>query len=222
MKSLSKPLIIFDCDGVLVDSEPLSNGTFVKMLNEVGYPATYEEGVERFVGKPIGSCIQEVELVLGHKLPSTFESTFRELTTELFKRELKPVTGIYEVLKNLPYEYCVASSGPHEKIRLTLGVTNLYQLFEGKIFSASDVKRGKPFPDLFLHAASTMGYDPTDCIVVEDAVPGIKAALSAGMRVLGYAERDLTNRLAEAGAITFTKMDELSDLLSKLQTSSPV
>jgi len=214
MKSPTKLLIIFDCDGVLVDSEPLSNGTFVKMLSEVGYHLSYEEGVERFVGKSIGTCIKEVELALGRKLPDSFEDTFREVTFDLFRRELQPVTGIHEVLKNLPYEACVASSGPHEKIKLNLGVTSLYEFFEGKIFSASDVQRGKPFPDLFLHAASSMGYDPGNCVVVEDAVPGVQAARSAGMRVLGYAERASAKRLSEAGALTFTKMEELIDLMS--------
>jgi HAD superfamily hydrolase (TIGR01509 family) len=216
LKSSSRLLVIFDCDGVLVDSEPLSNGTFVKMLGEAGFPISYEEGVERFVGKSISTCIHEVELDMGRKLPASFLSTFREITFELFKKELQQVTGIREVLTNLPYESCVASSGPHEKIKLTLGITDLYPFFEGKIFSASDVERGKPFPDLFLHAASSMGYDPESCIVVEDAVPGVHAARSAGMRVLGYAERASATRLSEAGALTFTRMDELIELLSKI------
>ena len=155
-------------------------------------------------------------------MPASFETAFTKVTFDLFKRELQPVAGVRDVLNRLPYEACVASSGTHEKLELTLGVTNLYEFFKGKIFSASDVRRGKPYPDLFLHAASSMGYNASQCVVIEDATPGIMAALAAGMRVLGYAERSAIEKLSQAGAKTFTNMDELLHLLSEFAMTSHV
>jgi HAD superfamily hydrolase (TIGR01509 family) len=208
-----RQLVIFDCDGVLVDSEPISNGTFVRMLNEIGFVMSEDEGRDRFVGKSITSCIKDVEEALNRKLGDEFEKEFRRVTFEKFEKELTPVKGIREVLSSITHHTCVASSGPHEKIKLTLGVTGLYPFFEGRIYSAVDVGRGKPFPDLFLHAAKQMDFEPEQCIVVEDAVPGVQAAIAAGMRVLGYAELASAEKLAKAGAQTFTSMSELLSLL---------
>ncbi len=206
-------LVIFDCDGVLVDSEPIANRIFAEMLAEVGLPIGYEETVRTFVGRSMPACVEIASERLGRPLPDGFVDELRRRTTEAFRRELRPVPGVEAALDAICAPVCVASSGEHTKIRTTLGITGLLGRFDGRIFSAADVARPKPCPDLFLHAAATLGVAPARCVVVEDTAIGTIAGVSAGMRVLGYAGVSDPTALAAAGAEVFRDMAELPALL---------
>ncbi|MCP3980940.1 MAG: HAD family hydrolase [bacterium] len=208
-------LVVFDCDGVLVDSEPLANREFTRALNEIGLEIEFDEVCREFIGRSMSSCVETVERRLGRPVPQEFLAQLERATFEAFRRDLRPVPGVRGVVENLDTPYCVASSGPTRKIRLTLGLTGLLPLFEGRIFSAADVGRGKPWPDLFLHAAERMGVTPGDCVVVEDSLPGVQAAVAAGMTVLAYAPRGDASGLAEAGATLFDTMRRLPALISR-------
>ncbi|MFZ6876208.1 HAD family hydrolase [Undibacterium sp. Di27W] len=209
-------LIIFDCDGVLVDSERITNEVFVKMLNELGLPLKLEDMFEQFVGHSMEQCMAKIADMLGHQPPENFLAEYRVRTRAVLESKLVVVPGIPEALAQLKLPYCVASSGDHEKMRTTLGVTGLWPQFEGRIFSVSDVKAPKPAPDVFLHAAATMGFAPEDCVVVEDTPTGVRAAVAAGMTVLAYAALTPAQRLREAGAhIIFDNMLDLPVLISK-------
>jgi HAD superfamily hydrolase (TIGR01509 family) len=207
-------LVIFDCDGVLVDSERIAVRVDVVVLAELGWVMTEAEVVERFMGRTDEYMVSQIEAHLGRPLPANWEEPFQHLYREAFEAWLKPVPGILEVLDEIATPTCVASSGTHERIRYTLGLTGLYTRFVGRIFSASDVARGKPAPDLFLHAANRMGADPSECAVVEDSRYGIEAARAAGMRAFGYAG-GLTprHRLEGIGTVVFQNMRELPRLL---------
>ena len=213
---LNPDLVIFDCDGVLVDSEPISNKALAQTLNRIGLHITYEETLNIFLGRSWEDSLFTITKMLGHNPPSNLYDLYRSRMYEWFKKDLKQVSGIVGALKDLKFPYCVASSGSYEKIQTTLGITNLMPLFKGKIFSASDVSRGKPAPDLFLLAANMMGADPLNTIVVEDSEPGVRAAIAANMRVLGYAERTDPLTLSSAGAETFDNMDHLSTYIINL------
>ena len=207
-------LVIFDCDGVLVDSERIGVRVDVVVLAELGWVMTEADVVERFMGRTDEYMASEIEARLGRPLPANWEAPFQRLYREAFEAELKPVPGICEVLDDITIPTCVASSGTHERIRYTLGLTGLYTRFVDRIFSASDVARGKPAPDLFLHAANRMGADPSECAVVEDSRYGVEAARAAGMRAFGYAG-GLTprHRLEGIGTVVFQDMRELPRLL---------
>lgn len=209
-------LIIFDCDGVLVDSEPLTNRVLTEIVNQMGIKITYDEVLETFVGKSFKSCIEIIEEKLQKPLCESFSKDFEEITFKIFEQELKVVNRITEVLDKITIKTCVASSGTHEKLKKTLSLTGLLPRFTGRIFSATEVARGKPYPDLFLHAAKQMGENPRDCVVIEDSIPGVLAAVAANMRVFGYAERTDTQQLAQAGAIVFNSMEHLPELLKNI------
>ncbi|WP_030851797.1 HAD family hydrolase [Streptomyces sp. NRRL F-4474] len=183
-------LVIFDNDGVLVDSEPIANNVLADYLTELGHPTTYEESVRDYMGAA-GHRVHELVLErTGQRLPADFDETLHARTCAAFERELKPVPGVEEVLGALTAHgigYCLTSSGSHERIRVAHRVTGLDGWFEEEwIFSADDVGRGKPDPDLYLHAAHRMGVEPARCVVVEDSPRGIRAAAAAGMDVYGY------------------------------------
>ena len=203
--------MIFDCDGVLVDSEPLSNRALSEALTAAGHPMTPEETTGTFIGRSWASCEEIIRARFG-SVPPGLEADYRRRMTEAFDAELRPVPGVVAALDAIDAPTCVASSGPHDKMRHTLGLTGLYARFEGRIFSAYDVARGKPAPDLFLHAAARMGFEPGDCTVVEDSPVGVEAARAAGMRVLGYAGRTDPAQLSEASAV-FADMAELPALI---------
>jgi len=207
-------LVIFDCDGVLVDSERISVRVDVAVLAQLGWPMTEAEVVERFMGRTEADMAAEIEAHLGRPLPANWEEPFRHLYREAFEAELKPVSGILEALDAIAGPICVASSGTHERMRYTLGLTGLYPRFAGRIFSASEVARGKPAPDLFLHAARRMGIRPAACAVVEDSRYGVEAARGAGMRAFGYAG-GLSPRawLEGPGTVVFDEMRDLPRLL---------
>ena len=212
-------LVIFDCDGVLVDSEPLANASFSAALRAVGLDWTIEETMRRLMGRSLKSCVEICEAELGRKLPDDFVEKMQEKTYQSFRdAPLKPTPGVKDAvlaLQKAGRDTCVASSGSVEKMQFTLGLTGLWDLFGGHVFSSSQVPRGKPFPDLFLHAAIEMNVQPFDCVVVEDSVPGVQAARSAGMRILGYVGAPYADRdaMGAAGAFLFTDMKQLPDLV---------
>jgi phosphoglycolate phosphatase len=206
-------LVIFDCDGVLVDSEPIANRVFAEMLASQGLVLTPRETMRRYMGRSMAACRTLIEAELGRALPGDFFSELHARTLGAFQNELRPVDGIGQVLDRLTTPSCVASSSAHERLRFALELTNLFSRFEGRIFSAHDVARGKPAPDLFLHAAHQMGVAPERCAVVEDSAPGIEAGVSAGMDVYGYAWHGDGHGLRAAGARVFHRMEELPGLL---------
>jgi HAD superfamily hydrolase (TIGR01509 family) len=208
-------LVIFDCDGVLVDSEPIANRELAAALTAVGLPTTPEESMRRYMGMSWPAAYALFEQQLGRALPAEFEPGFWARLDAALRAELVAVPGIHEALDAIATPTCVASSGRIDKMRVTLGITGLYERFEGRIFSAADVPRAKPFPDLFLHAAARMGAAPERCAVVEDSPRGVQAGVAAGMRVFGYAARTDARELAAAGAHVFSDMRALPGLTSR-------
>jgi HAD superfamily hydrolase (TIGR01509 family) len=208
-------LVIFDCDGVLVDSERLAVRVESEYLTELGWPLTEAEIMERFTGRTDAYMDDAIEAQLGDRLPEGWKDQFHLRYREAFVAELVPVDGVVEALDRITVPTCVASSGSHDKLRFTLGHTGLYERFEGRIFSGYEVANGKPAPDLFLHAAARMGAEPARCAVVEDTRPGVQAARAAGMRAFGYAG-GLTppHWLEDHGAVVFEDMRELPRLLA--------
>jgi HAD superfamily hydrolase (TIGR01509 family) len=212
-------LVIFDCDGVLVDSEPLSNTVFARALRREGLDWTVEETMRRLMGRSVKACVEIIEGLLARQLPEDFVHRLQAETLQAFRdAPLHVVPGINEAIDRIEaagVNTCIASSGGFDKMEVSLGVTGLLARFEGRIFSATQVSRPKPFPDLFLHAAIAMNEQPFDCVVVEDSLPGVQAAKSAGMRVLGYAGAPHTDRasLAAAGAFLFDDMKKLPGLV---------
>ncbi|WP_329585746.1 HAD family hydrolase [Kitasatospora sp. NBC_01250] len=208
-------LVIFDCDGVLIDSERLAVRVDAVVLAALGWPMSEEEIVERFVGRSHSSMTADIEAHLGRTLPPDWDAEFKPLYDEAFERELTPVTGIVEALDAIDLPTCVASSSSHARLRRTLGLTGLHERFAGRIFSAEEVTHGKPAPDLFLHAARRMGVDPSACVVVEDSRFGLAAARAAGMRSFGYCGGlSRADRLAGPGTVVFDDMRKLPELLT--------
>jgi HAD superfamily hydrolase (TIGR01509 family) len=208
-------LVIFDCDGVLVDSERLSVRVEVDYLAELGWPLTEAEIVERFMGQSAEYMDEAIEARLGSRLPGDWKDQFQRRYREAFAAHLAPVDGVVEALDQITARTCVASSGSHDKLRLTLGHTGLYERFAGRIFSGYEVANNKPAPDLFLHAATRMGADPARTAVVEDTLYGLMAARAAGMRAFGYAGGLSTPaRLEGEATVVFHDMRELPRLLA--------
>jgi HAD superfamily hydrolase (TIGR01509 family) len=208
-------LVIFDCDGVLVDSERITNQIFCTMLNKLGLSVTLDDMFERFVGHSMPQCIALITEMHGAAPPDTFVAELRLRAAEALKEQIRPIPGVAEALKALSIPYCVASSGEHEKIRLTLGATGLLRHFEDRIFSVVDVERPKPAPDVFLLAARRLGTEPSRCAVVEDTPTGVRAGVAAGMHVLGFSANTPEHRLKEAGAHeVFSEMRLLPQLLN--------
>jgi len=209
-------LVIFDSDGVLVDSEPIANRILNERLEAIGLPLSLEETTRAFQGRTLPVCLQIIEDVLGRPVPEGFLDDLQRRTFAAFREELAPVPGVKEALDAIPWPVCVASSGDLLKMRTTLTLAGLIVRFEGRMFSALDVPRGKPAPDLFLHAAETLGASPARTAVVEDSPVGIHAARGAGMTPFGYAARTEESLLREAGAVAiFGDMAELPGLLQR-------
>ena len=209
-------LIIFDCDGVLVDSEPLSNRVIAGIMNEIGIPMTTEEAIQQFAGGSLQRVNDFVVSRTGTELPGGLEDVYRERSYALFQKELQPISGIQEALEAIKFKRCVASNGPLHKMKLNLDLTGLSTYFGDDLFSAYDVGFWKPDPRLFLHAAEKMGYPPDKCIVIEDSLHGIHAAKSAGMHVLGYSQSDYGHKLEKEGVSTFNNMKDLAEILDNL------
>ena len=199
-------LVIFDCDGVLVDSEPLSNAVLAAALTGAGLPTSPEEAVATYKGMHISDVIARAQAGLGGPLPEGFIAQYEQARAEVFRRELTPIPGAADavrVIRAAGIAVCVASQGKVSKSELTLGLTGLRDLFSpGAVFSAHEVARGKPYPDLFLHAAERMGAAPARSVVVEDTPIGVTAAVAAGMRAVGYAADSDPEALRRAGADT--------------------
>jgi HAD superfamily hydrolase (TIGR01509 family) len=199
--------VIFDCDGVLVDSEPASNRVLAEVLTELGLPTTTEQSMATFMGRSWATNLEIIEQRLGRPAPPDLTERYRRRRDAALRREVEPVDGILEALDRIDLPACVASSGDHGKMAITLGATGLLDRFRGRIFSAADLPdgRGKPKPDLLLHAARQMGWEPQTTAVVEDSEPGIQAGVAAGMQVFGY---------RVAAPTTFDDMRELPRLLT--------
>jgi HAD superfamily hydrolase (TIGR01509 family) len=207
-------LVIFDCDGVLIDSERLGVEVDTAALGELGWPLSQAEVIERFVGRSDRDNQATIEAHLGRKLPDDWLETIENRYRQAFTDRLTPVDGVLDALDRITLPSCIASGATHAHLRFTLGLTGLYDRFAGRIFSAEDVARGKPAPDLFLHAAERMHADPARCVVIEDSRPGVDAARAAGMRILAFAG-GLTpaERLDGPGTVVFDDMRELPQLL---------
>ncbi|MGW0205702.1 HAD family hydrolase [Streptomyces sp. NPDC003233] len=209
-------LIIFDNDGVLVDSEPISNRHLAAYLTELGHPTSYEDSIRDYMGSAMHRIHELVLERTGQRLPDDFDDVFHARVFAAFERELQPVAGVAGVLEKLAADgvpYCVASSGSHARIRVGHRTTGLDRWFEEeRIFSSEDVGRGKPAPDLFLYAAERMGVAPERCLVVEDSPLGVQAAVAAGMTVYGFTAMTPAAKLAAAHQL-FSSMGELADLL---------
>ncbi|MDH3607722.1 MAG: HAD family hydrolase [Gammaproteobacteria bacterium] len=195
-------LIIFDCDGVLVDSERITAEVFSKVLNEeCGLSLSLDVLLETFMGQSSQKCLTIIEEMIGQKPPLGLEARYQNEINNALQESVTTITGIEKALEELSIPYCVASGGTHEKMRTTLGKTNLLEQFEGKLFSTSDVPRGKPYPDVFLHAAKSMQcLDPNRCLVIEDSPLGVEGAIAAGMTVFGFADLIKKQKLIESGA----------------------
>ncbi|MCA9004500.1 MAG: HAD-IA family hydrolase [Planctomycetaceae bacterium] len=210
--------VIFDCDGVLVDSETLGNRVLAEMITEIGFPLSPEQAVEQFKGGKLADCLAVVEDQMDAKLPADFATQVRAQMAKVFEKELQAIQGVREALEAIPVTKCVASNGPEEKMALTLKITDLSRYFEGRIYSAYTVGVWKPEPDLYLYAADQMGVQPSECVVIEDSKLGVQAAVAAGIPVLGYADHSSPVELESYGAKTFRSMYELPALLG-LQSS---
>jgi HAD superfamily hydrolase (TIGR01509 family) len=213
--ALRYDLVIFDNDGVLVDSEAAASRILADLLAACGLPLGAEACREAFTGRSLAGVREEVERRLRRRLPAGFEARYHARLFEAFRTELAAVPGVASALERIRVPTCVASSGSRARIRLALAVTGLLARFEGRIFSADDVARGKPAPDLFLHAARRLGVDPARCAVVEDSGPGVEAANAAGMTAFGFARATPAACLRHARGGVFLAMDELPALLER-------
>ncbi|MBR0871535.1 HAD family hydrolase [Bradyrhizobium tropiciagri] len=221
-------LVIFDCDGVLVDSEVISCRAHAETLTRHGFPITPDGVLKRFLGVSDREARQIVETELGRALPDGFEAEVKQATLSFYADDLNAIAHVGDAIAALDIPTCVASSGTPEKIRHGLVCAGLYDQLAPHIFSAVQVKRGKPAPDLFLFAAEQMGANPARCVVIEDSVPGVSGARAAGMTVLGFfggshctAEHE--DMLRKAGAaVTFADMRELPGLIAGIGAKTPV
>ena len=219
-------LVIFDCDGVLVDSEVISCRAHAETLTRHGYPITAEQVLNRFLGVSDREARQTIESEIGRKLPDDFELQVKHATLQFYADDLRPIPGVGEAIAAIDLPKCVASSGTPEKIRHGLTCAGIHDLLAPNIFSATQVKHGKPAPDLFLYAAEQMQAPPERCVVIEDSIPGVTGALAAGMTVLGFhggshCRPGYAETLRAAGAIlTFDDMRQLPGLIAEIPTSA--
>ena len=211
-------LVIFDCDGVLVDSERIANRVFADILKqECGLNLSLEQMFEHFVGHSQSQCLEIIESMTGASPPPGLGDLYRNEIDQVLAHSVVAINGIEAVLEQIDLPYCVASSGSQEKMQITLGKTGLDRYFDGRLFSATEVDHPKPWPDIFLHAASTMGVnDPAACLVIEDSPVGVAGAVAAGMTVFGYTELMKADKLLDAGAHhTFDSMYVLLDDINR-------
>jgi len=210
-------LVIFDCDGVLVQSEEITLSVLIDLLNaRVSGDFKFDKTrfIEHFRGRKIADCLREAEQLLNLELGTQFEADFRAQALHALTLELKATDGILEVLQALHIPYCVASSAPRNKIEHCLRVAGLFSYFEGRIFSCYEVGRWKPDPLVFLTACDTYNIEVADALVIEDSVAGVQAAVAANIKVLGLAPVERHAQLAEAGAVPFSDMRELLTLIN--------
>jgi len=215
-------LIIFDCDGVLVDSEPIAHGLLAQMMTDLGNPISTAESIQKFTGRSLADTLPLIEDVLGRSIPNQMGQHYGRLLLERLRRDLTPIAGVKEAVTMLNYPRCVASSSSLERIRLSLEVAGLASLFGSNIFSATQVTHGKPAPDLYLFAAIRMAVAPEDCVVIEDSALGVTAGRAAGMKVIGFtggthSMGDAARHLASAGAYhVVSSMAELPAIVERV------
>jgi HAD superfamily hydrolase (TIGR01509 family) len=202
-------MVIFDFDGVIVDSERLANAVLARMVSALGRPMDAAEAARRFTGKVTRDCLVLIERELGLVVPAGFADDYEDAITDAYDRELTPVAGIVPVLESLRGPRCIASGSSHPRIAHALRVVGLGHHFGAAVFSAEEVARGKPAPDVFLHAAARMGVDPNGCVVVEDSITGVTGARAAGMPVFGLVGTFGPDELAAAGAMPVHSPAEL-------------
>ena len=205
--------IIFDCDGTLVDSEYLTNSVIAKMAGELGVKMTAEEATATFGGKTLDAVIYGMKERSGKELPPEWLPRLVKKVSDAYKKDLRAMDGIDRVLQYISIPVCVASNGQPKHVEGSLTVTNLIDYFEDNIFTASDVGIPKPAPDLFLYAAEKMKFKPEECVVIEDSIAGVTAAVRANIKVYGLIKMCSAEELEKAGAIPFSSMTELPDLL---------
>jgi HAD superfamily hydrolase (TIGR01509 family) len=205
--------IIFDCDGVLVDSEAISAKVFQEMILELGAEIDFETVLEQITGTSMKENLRFFSENIDGELPDDFETEFRKRSYEAFKTDLKPTKGIHDLLKKIKVPVGVASSGPVEKIRLNLTTTNLIHFFGKNIFSSYEIQSWKPNPEIYLHAAKKMDFKPAECAVIEDSMAGVKAAKAGGFDVFVFSSEANKTTFKELGATVFFNMDELESLL---------
>lgn len=216
LSGVQPELVIFDNDGVLVDSEPLSNSVMATLLTELGVPTTVDSSMRRFLGRSLDAVRRIVEGEDGCRLPRDFEDRYAAGVHDRFASSLAIVPGMRPVVEAVAaagIAYCVASSGSHEKIRFTHELVGLTDLFADVSFSADDVAHGKPEPDLFLHAAASMGVHPAACVVIEDSPAGVEAARRAGMGCIGFAARTDSGELGTATRGIVSSPDDIRAIL---------
>jgi HAD superfamily hydrolase (TIGR01509 family) len=205
--------IIFDCDGVLVDSESISAKVFRDMLSELGCNLDFETILEQITGTSMKANLNYFAECLGKDLPCNFEKEFRARSYEAFKTDLKPIPGVHNLIDKIKVPIGVASSGPAAKIKLNLTTTGLIDKFGDHIFSCYDINSWKPEPDIYLHAAKQLGFSAKDCAVIEDSETGVISAIKGGFDVYALAAETQINTFTELGATVFFNMEELGNLL---------
>jgi HAD superfamily hydrolase (TIGR01509 family) len=217
-------LIIFDCDGVLIDSEPVVNELVATELTRLGWRMTAEECYARFLGLNLDDMVPLIEAGLGRPLPSAWPETMAAQIVARVQRDVPMIAGArgaLEAVTELGLPWRVASNSSHAEMTAKFGCNGLLPLVAGRLHSFTDVPRGKPAPDLFLAAAAAEHVPPAACLVVEDSVPGVRGAVAAGMRCLGYAPHDDGEALAAAGAVPFRSLFALPDMLRRIAEESP-
>ncbi len=218
-------LLIFDCDGVLVDSELLAHAAMAELMGELGRPMSMQEALKIFAGRRLRDALARAEAWVGAPIPPDLAARAGERLLATFRRELKPVAGVKQAIEALPYPRCVASSSTRERLQVSLEATGLAALFGDGVFSADEVENGKPAPDLFLFAAHAMKALPRDCIVIEDSALGIAAARAAGMMAVGFVgashvSAGIADQLVAAGAdVVIDAMDKLPATVERLITA---
>lgn len=205
--------IIFDCDGVLVDSEAISAKIFRNMILELGFEMDFEIVLEQITGTSMKANLKFFSEFIGAELPDNFETDFRKRSYEAYKTHLKPITGVHDLLQKIKVPVGVASSGPVEKIRINLTTTKLIDFFGENVFSCYDIGSWKPDPAIYLHAAKSMGFEPGECAVIEDSLVGVQAAKAGGFDVYGFARGKNKTVFEGLEAIVFSEMKELYYIL---------
>ncbi|AMO98301.1 HAD hydrolase, IA, variant 1 family protein [Collimonas arenae] len=203
-------LVIFDCDGTLVDSETVATDVMIEYLAELGTQLSFDEALSRFKGGRMADCVVELEAMRGQPLPGDFTKILRERIAHNLHQRLQPIEGALELVQSLRVPFCLASNGPLKQIELSLGITGLLPYFEGRIYSAYEVGSWKPAPDLFLHAAGKMGVEPSRCAVVEDSIPGVQAGVAAGMLVFALQPEQVEPNLPKQAKV-ISRLAELHD-----------
>ncbi len=221
-------LVIFDCDGVLIDSEIISANILVEQINRLGVEIDFRYVQRNFLGRSFPRVVELIRQQFGVTLPADFEVTYRSELLRAFEDGLRLMPGVKDVLDTIGIAHCVATSSSPKRARRSLELVALLQRFEGRLFTASQVANGKPAPDLFLYAASRMGFEPHHCLVVEDSVSGLDAALAAGMSVWHFAGGSHLSGIADplpsrhAQVVAFDKWPDFFEMAPQLKRNDGV